>query len=1292
MPRSNLQIPGSNVAPPSTPGKPIVADFPTPNLADRIKFVSRDARLAEHAEPPEKGSKFDGPEAGKMDGWVFATRRPADQVGWVQDFYLNERENQDAYNFSVDYPYPTTDAPRVNRTYVYLREDFADLTPPDLSAVDTAFPQLRLVDYKQIRLEDPVLDSLFIGVQKVFEPRPIAFTDQETSEAFGFGGVMDRETTIDLPGSNPVEEGINVVESKTTKKGLNTQTRETLKLAGGDSPYIEVTNGGSGYSTAPLVSFTGQVANVGGGVAHAVINHVGAGSTEYTYGANRASSGDENGVFTFIGKLLGGGTWQNPTNTTDGVIIGLVSGTSLVEGTLPMITDHAPSNIDTNKTSHPAFLIDIGAGRKLALDTVDFRQWSGAEDDSGTVNINIAGSNDNSNWTLLGALTLTKKPNKWFSTAINSDHTYRYFRIKASDSANRHITLGELEFYGTLTYQIFGVAGTSQVQQIVVDTPGTYVTPPHIALTGGGGTGATAKATLNGGGGIASIAVTNPGFGYGSAPTVVITGGTGAQADALAILGFGVDSVTLDNAGAGYTSPPTVHFDGDGSGAAAVAVLGGGIESINVDNPGSAYDTAPTVAFTGGGGGTGAAATAVLGFGVDHGTITNGGSGFTSTPDIDVTGDGTGASFAAFLGLPIESVILDDAGSGYSASFVVTFVGDGSGADALAVVGFGLSSIAVDAPGSGYLTPPTVVITGDGTGATATAVLTGDTVTSIVVNTPGSGYTTIPTISFSGGSGTGAAATATLLPTGPVLRIDLTNAGSGYTEAPTLDVSAGDGTGAAGTAVLDTSVPGVVGRIELLSAGVGYTTPPTIAITGGGGTGATADAVLDTLGIVIDITLTAAGTGFAFAPDITLTPTGTGGGAAASAVMGASDGIVAINVTSSGSGYTTAPTVVIEGDGTGATATAVLNATGSVVRVALLVIGEYEDAPHVFFTGGGGTGAAATYHLASAWATLHETETDPVEKIVLQITKKIVPAGTEYSGDGWMDIKSIDKWRSIQLVTKVDLTRLPPPETVPGSHKLDLPDELIGVEVNFENQRKLGWRLNTGFKSSDVSVSVSGAVRVIRRNGFSGMATSRVTRQFFFGIPPEAQLPCPTLILPTSGNVILTSTGGSVSAAGGTTGGFIYLQAEQSDFTQVQIVPVNNVLTGALSKKPVKSPVITVRGDVGSVWTDSPTSLFLPSPSALGMDTTSPTPVFSQSIGQCTLTTDIPASNPVILTPGNSILQAVEVEKWRFGLYVLTTIYVIIPDASCVPFVPAPDVPDEPPAIPIAWWPFEAEV
>ena len=71
--------------------------------------------------------------------------------------------------------------------------------------------------------------------------------------------------------------------------------------------------------------------------------------------------------------------------------------------------------------------------------------------------------------------------------------------------------------------------------------------------------------------------------------------------------------------------------------------------------------------------------------------------------------------------------------------------------------------------------------------------------TGLTVTAQGSGYTSAPTVAFSGGGGTGAAATATIVD-GKVTGLTITNAGSGYTSAPSVAFSGGAGTGATATA------------------------------------------------------------------------------------------------------------------------------------------------------------------------------------------------------------------------------------------------------------------------------------------------------------------------------------------------------------------------------------------------------------------------------------------------------------------------------------------------------------
>ena len=81
---------------------------------------------------------------------------------------------------------------------------------------------------------------------------------------------------------------------------------------------------------------------------------------------------------------------------------------------------------------------------------------------------------------------------------------------------------------------------------IAVINGGTDYTNPTITFTGGGGTGATATAAV-GAGSIASVILTNPGAGYTDAPQVVVESGLNSAASAtLFLMPFGVSGDSIE--------------------------------------------------------------------------------------------------------------------------------------------------------------------------------------------------------------------------------------------------------------------------------------------------------------------------------------------------------------------------------------------------------------------------------------------------------------------------------------------------------------------------------------------------------------------------------------------------------------------------------------------------------------------------------------------------------------------------------------------------------------------------
>lgn len=87
-------------------------------------------------------------------------------------------------------------------------------------------------------------------------------------------------------------------------------------------------------------------------------------------------------------------------------------------------------------------------------------------------------------------------------------------------------------------------------------------------------------------------------------------------------------------------------------------------------------------------------------------------------------------------------------------------------------------------------------------------------VTGVTVSTQGTGYASAPAVSFTGGSGSGATATAVLgtgTSAGKVIRVNVTNGGVGYTTAPSVVFTGG---GFSTTAVATSSISANVDSVE----------------------------------------------------------------------------------------------------------------------------------------------------------------------------------------------------------------------------------------------------------------------------------------------------------------------------------------------------------------------------------------------------------------------------------------------------------------------------------------------
>ncbi|HEX4997843.1 MAG TPA: hypothetical protein VFY29_06435 [Terriglobia bacterium] len=194
---------------------------------------------------------------------------------------------------------------------------------------------------------------------------------------------------------------------------------------------------------------------------------------------------------------------------------------------------------------------------------------------------------------------------------------------------------GSSGFSATLTF-----GGThGEVTAMTIQNSGTGFSSLPTTITGFSGcTGMTFIANL--GKRVSSLSLVSGGSGYTSTPTVGFTTGTGTSQTlpaatttlgAIAAWAGTVTSIIVDNPGSGYTvgggEPAVVLTAATGSGAAATANLGpvGGtnyykVGSITIDQEGYGYTVDPGVTISGGGG-SGAVGDATLGRGAKYGKV-----------------------------------------------------------------------------------------------------------------------------------------------------------------------------------------------------------------------------------------------------------------------------------------------------------------------------------------------------------------------------------------------------------------------------------------------------------------------------------------------------------------------------------------------------------------------------------------------------------------------------------------------------------------------------------------------
>jgi hypothetical protein len=194
-------------------GRLDVVSFPVPGFKNRLLRVLRDPGTAEYELLPTgtpleecpfiRGADLEGMET----GYLLTKVVPQPNSGLEEWYFLNERSNEDEYNFETSYEGEDKEYPVVTRSYLMLRSRYEALTFSDTDPKDS---RLTLSAQRQARAEDPIVDSLFVAVQRVFQRIPgKALT----------GKVVTREGQVGTLTRQVVAPGTSIEPSSLTVSG-----------------------------------------------------------------------------------------------------------------------------------------------------------------------------------------------------------------------------------------------------------------------------------------------------------------------------------------------------------------------------------------------------------------------------------------------------------------------------------------------------------------------------------------------------------------------------------------------------------------------------------------------------------------------------------------------------------------------------------------------------------------------------------------------------------------------------------------------------------------------------------------------------------------------------------------------------------------------------------------------------------------------------------------------------------------------------------------------------------------
>jgi hypothetical protein len=308
------------------------------------------------------------------------------------------------------------------------------------------------------------------------------------------------------------------------------------------------------------------------------------------------------------------------------------------------------------------------------------------------------------------------------------------------------------------------------------------------------------------------------------------------------------------------------------------------------------------------------------------------------------------------------------------------------------------------------------------------------------------------------------------------------------------------------------------------------------------------------------------------------------------------------------------------------------------------------------------------------WPVLQEVHTDPQTGIIVNITKTMIPpipaptpGNTGGSKGQYVEILPIDKWRSIQIVSSVDCSSLPDPITWSTTHRYELPPILLNItpwwnpttknESQSFSSGSIATAINPGSGAAGSSVlayaSARGLITYNATAGVHGDFPARITRVYYCGPPTQAQLPGIFKFQPVDGSAVIAGATGMQSQSvgpGGTGDRNVLSAAATTTFEVGDRVDIRGVLTSGnptilgpttFITPIVVTPGITVADGNGVLYT----------------------PIDATQAAMARLIVSFPlgGSTPFSYRTGDTYTVAVNVERWRFGIFIMEQVVITVP-------------------------------